>query len=287
MHKKIKFGYLGISLLFIWHKALAVDPVGTVIAVRGQVYAIAKSGEKRELQRKNVFYLHEIIETKDASTVQLRLKDNTFLSLRSNTKYTVDEFKFDATNPKESSYVGKLTEGVLISLSSTGQDATFNNHQLKTPIASISIRGTLYEAGIGHKKYKSGEIIGTGWVYAHSGKVSVTSSDQNKISRVGACGMLDGGNSNNNACICSAKGILNQQNEFVPTSETRMKQISAQEIRRLVGKNIDTFALEVAAQAKATSNIPTSTTAGSAIQTEPVPSAEKTMSNNFLITCKN
>ena len=265
MNKKITIGYLGVLLLLICLKALAVDSVGAVIAVRGKVYAITTTGEKRELYRKGAFYLHEIIETSDNGSVQLRLKDNTLVSLRANTKYSVKEFNFDAAKPNASSYVGKLTEGVLISLSSPGQNATFANHQLQTPMATIAIRGTLYEAGVSYnKKNNNNEVVGTGWVHTYSGKVSVTSGNQTKI--------LNGNNKNTNACIYTAIGTLNQQNEFVPTAgkEIALEQISTKEISQRIGGNVEGLALEVTSLENPVSSTQTITTTTPTALSQPV-----------------
>ncbi|HBS51458.1 MAG TPA: hypothetical protein DEA62_00455 [Coxiellaceae bacterium] len=137
--------------LFIWIDAMAAPvsvPVGTVVAAQGKVYAQNKAGVKRLLQRRSEFYLHEIIMTQDKdSNAQLRLKDDTIITLKPNTKYAVNEFNLDAKNPKNNRYVANLVEGALISLSGQGKNnKAQDNHLLKTPVITIAIRGTAFEA---------------------------------------------------------------------------------------------------------------------------------------------
>lgn len=133
-------------------------PVGDVIAVRGKVFATNVTGAvKRTLKRHSEFYVGEIIVTKDNSAAQLNLIDGTIISLRPNTKYAVNEFILDKNNPSKNRYVGKLMEGVLISMSGQGQNSTNKNHYLRTPAVTAAIKGAFYSAGFGVGSEQDGQ----------------------------------------------------------------------------------------------------------------------------------
>lgn len=141
------FFLLPTLFFFIWLEAAAVDSVGTVIAVRGTVYAENKVGVKRSLQRRSKFYLYETIKTQENSQAQLKLKDDTLISLKPHTGYFVSVFKVDKKNAKNNRYIGNLVEGVLISMSGQGENSSHAHHVLKTPVVTIAVRGTLFECG--------------------------------------------------------------------------------------------------------------------------------------------
>ncbi len=134
-----------ISLVLLIPTTLwAAQDVGMVIMSRGDVRT-ENSKESRPLKRKSRIFLKDTIITKKDSQAQLRINDGTIISIKPNTKYSVDEFNLDKKNPRNNKYVGKIIEGALISLSSRGEDTTHRNHTIKTPVVSIAIRGTLFE----------------------------------------------------------------------------------------------------------------------------------------------
>jgi len=158
MIRKMSF-LVGVILFFVGVNAIAAEAVGTIIASRGKVYVAGNNGAvKRSLHRKSKIYLKEMVVTNKDSAVQLRLRDDTIISLRPNTKYAVNEFVFDKKEPENNRYLGELIEGVLVSLSGQGKNSEYDNHLLKTPVVTIAIRGTFYEAGIKIKDFKKSKF---------------------------------------------------------------------------------------------------------------------------------
>ena len=154
----------GLVLLMLVGIALAMPMqsstkvVGTVIASRGEVMGIADSGKSRLLKRRSEVLLGETIVTKESGYLQFRLKDGTLISIKPNTKYVVEEFQLDPTNAANNKYVGRLLEGVLISLSGRGESSTHRNHIVKTPVVSIAIRGTMFEVSANTTKLAGAEL---------------------------------------------------------------------------------------------------------------------------------
>ena len=150
MGKKVIL-FMLLSVISAVGFAASSGPVGAVIITKGNVFVLSGTS-KRQLQRKSEIYLNELITTDIGGYAQLRLNDGTILSLNPDTKYAVDEFNLDKNNPKNNRYVGRLIQGALVSLSSQGKDTTHSNHIVKTPIVTISIRGTLFATGFLAKK---------------------------------------------------------------------------------------------------------------------------------------
>jgi len=193
----------GVFLLFWFNDTIAADnSVGIVIATQGKVYAEVAGG-KRLLQRSNKIFLHEIISTQDNSSIQIRLNDNSVLSLKPNTKYSIKEFNLDKKDPKNSNYVGGLVSGVLISLS-----GDISNHSLKIPVASITIRGTLYESGFITKSRDEGEVAALGYTSVPKGELHLSVGDQK--------GDITSADPSRNASIYTAIGNLDSSGGFQP-----------------------------------------------------------------------
>lgn len=70
--------------------------------------------------------------------------DKGFISLRPNTKVTVELYRYDATKPKDTQIRLNLHHGVMRSVSGQGAQAARDKYRLNTPVAAIGIRGTDY-----------------------------------------------------------------------------------------------------------------------------------------------
>lgn len=117
------------------------DIVGRVISVQGNAYAKSQAGEQRVLHRRDGIHLRETLTTSTSTKMTLMLTDETILTLLPNTEYSVQELKYDRNNPKDTKYVGNFVKGALYTISGAGDP---NNHELKTPLTTIGVRGTKY-----------------------------------------------------------------------------------------------------------------------------------------------
>lgn len=263
MFKKIAFS-VTIIFSFICVEVMAADAVGTVIAAQGQVYAVNSSGTKRLLERRSEFYLQEVIATEGNSTAQLKLKDDTIISLKPSTKYSVSDFNLDAKDPKNNRYVGKLVEGVLISLSGQGKNSTHDNHQLKTPVVTIAIRGTLYETGFKTKKYShkaqgiANTTLGIGWASVEDGAVAVRGGGKEFD--------INAKDLSNNACFITAAGRVDKRGRFKvsPKVAVAITPMSDKQMRGLVTKVMNAPSNENIISIVPTSSVTTNTGSTSA-----------------------
>lgn len=149
MNKKLIFIFtIFISMLLSGIVSAQPASAGIVIAVQGNAYAQNQAGARRLLHRRDGIYVNEVITTGDGSKMTLMLKDETILTLLPDTEYSVQAMKFDDKNPQNSQYVGNFVKGALFTISGAGNP---KNHELKTPLTTIGVRGTKYLVYTGSK----------------------------------------------------------------------------------------------------------------------------------------
>ena len=135
-------------MLLIALRVMAVEPetAGQVIIASGDVYALTPQGVQRPLQRRSPFYVGETIRTVAASTVQLRFTDGALMSLHEDSELKVDDYRFQNKGGEGDRSVSTLIKGGLRTITGVigKQDAAA--YRVSTPVATIGVRGTHYEA---------------------------------------------------------------------------------------------------------------------------------------------
>ncbi|WP_026375220.1 FecR family protein [Aestuariibacter salexigens] len=136
---------LGVFCLAIsCFTAVAQSPdAGKAIIARGDVIA-SQADASRELQRRDPVFLEDNVLTGVQSAAQLRMADGGLLSLQAETELAIANYEFDPDS-LQGSVLMRLISGGLRTVTGklqTGKD----NYRLDTPLASIGVRGTHYEA---------------------------------------------------------------------------------------------------------------------------------------------
>lgn len=121
-------------------------PAGQVIVASGTVEALAPGGEARALRRRSPFYSGETIRTAAASEVQLRFADGALLSLRADSEFRVDDYRYENDGGAGDRSVSTLIKGGLRTITGVIGKQDPQAYQVKTPVATIGVRGTHYEA---------------------------------------------------------------------------------------------------------------------------------------------
>ena len=129
--------------------ALSGAQVGTSAAVRGQVFVRAGTeGLQRRAAVSQSIHLQDQILTKQESAIQILLLDQSVFTVGENCRLVVDRFVYDPDRG-----VGEMTASVLkgafrfMSGKIGGNDPTAAT--VKTPSATLGIRGTFLEAVVG------------------------------------------------------------------------------------------------------------------------------------------
>src|ERR1700719_2202161 len=115
--------------------AFAEGKIGVAAAVQNQVF-----GNSQPLSNGSGIFANERIRTGEASTAQLQFVDQTNLSVGPKSEVVLDRFVYDPNSGK-GNVVVQTGRGVFRWVSGS-QDPT--SYQIKTPAATIGIRGTMF-----------------------------------------------------------------------------------------------------------------------------------------------
>lgn len=110
--------------------------VGQVQVIRDQTPTNLSVGQK--------IYEGAVLETGNNGYLYIQTVDKGFISLRPQTRVTVELYRFDARNPAASQIRIVLHKGVMRAISGQGAQAARDKYRLNTPVAAIGIRGTDY-----------------------------------------------------------------------------------------------------------------------------------------------
>ncbi len=124
--------------------------IGIVKQVNGQAFIIRKD-ERIDCKIGDEIFQHDILETNNAGSMGVTLKDNTRLSLGPKSRLSLNEFVF---NPKqeEFSFVTTIIRGTLVYISGIMSKLSPESVSIKTPTATVGIRGTRLVIKIGDEE---------------------------------------------------------------------------------------------------------------------------------------
>ena len=134
-------------LLGSWVQAVAPEPAGMVVAVRGEVTVTRADGKAAPLALKDAVFQSDTLKTGDRGRVQVCFTDETILSLGRNTQIQITECVF-----KRSEGQGALSlnvnEGVFRIVGGAIMKIAPENFKTTTPTATIGIRGSSFAAEV-------------------------------------------------------------------------------------------------------------------------------------------
>lgn len=163
------------GLLMVWtlllFSATAAEPAaGKTIMALGEVLANAAQ-HSRPLQRRAPVFAQDVLQTGVASAGQFRMGDGGLLSLQAETVLAVQQYQLAADGSADQVQL-ELLEGGLRTI--TGAlPPQGRQYQLRTPLATLGVRGTHYEAVL-----QQGDLYLAGWDGSIDIVVTVPGSDQ-------------------------------------------------------------------------------------------------------------
>src|SRR5699024_7525117 len=142
-----KIAQLGaIVLLGAFSPSMAATKVaGTTVFVNGHVVAMAPATASRELVKGDEIFNQDRIETAANGRAQLRFSDGGLVSLLPNTMFSVEEYFYEDDAESDSAVFGLLKGGLRTVTGAVGK-TNHEEYELKTPVATLGIRGTEYTA---------------------------------------------------------------------------------------------------------------------------------------------
>ncbi len=139
----LRFVVLGLAAVIACFEAHAAAPgesIGSAVAIKNEVTA-AFAGESRRLQKDDPVKQDEIIEVGADGLGELQFKDNTKLALGPGARMTLDKFVYDPAK-SNGSIVVNLIKGTFRFITGVAAKPAY---VIKTPTASISVRGTVFD----------------------------------------------------------------------------------------------------------------------------------------------
>lgn len=136
---------ISFSLLILGYssQSFALENAGKTIVARGQVEA-KNQQDSRKLNRRSPIFSADTVITGENSNTQLRMIDGGLLSLQQQTQLVVENYQYDQVND-EGSITLNLLKGGLRTVTGALKKSG-NRYTMQTPIASIGVRGTHFEA---------------------------------------------------------------------------------------------------------------------------------------------
>lgn len=162
-------------------------PVGRVVWVKGDsLKATMANKEVRLLQKQSIIYLHDVLTTNADTTAEIVFTDNTLMTFQPNTKFSIDQYSF--SRQKKNNSVGKsvmqLIEGGFRTITGLIAKTNSSDYQVKTPIATIGVRGTDYAIYIKNGELYVAHYAGTPCVTSGISPASLCLDNKNPYARV-------------------------------------------------------------------------------------------------------
>lgn len=151
-------------------QALA-ETAGKVSFVTGNVTATAQDGQSRALKRGDAINGGDRIETR-GGRLQIRFTDGGFVALQPNTVFGVDQYLYANKAPEETSLFFSLLRGGMRTVTGAIGKVNKQSYKVRTPVATIGIRGTGYRATTDNNRTLVS--VGTGLVNVENGFGNVT-----------------------------------------------------------------------------------------------------------------
>nr|CAA6821282.1 MAG: FecR family protein [uncultured Thiotrichaceae bacterium] len=173
----------------------AEEPLGKTILARGSVTADRNSA-KEALKRLSPVFQQDVLRSGSGARAQFRMVDDALINLQENSVLNLKEYKLDSADGNGSVLMDLISGGLRTVTGVVGKKDK-KDYQLRTPTATIGIRGTMYEVGIVSDGMYVGAWSGDIWIRSHSGKCDVELGDnfKNRFAFVdvqGICRMLQG-----------------------------------------------------------------------------------------------
>ena len=121
--------------------------IGEVSLVLGKALIRSDDGSRSDVSRGMVISVGDEIETRANGHVHIRFIDNALVSVRPNSRLSIDRYEFDASRPERSAVKFSLSDGVTRAISGEAAKAARDRFRLNTPVAAIGVRGTDFVVG--------------------------------------------------------------------------------------------------------------------------------------------
>lgn len=132
--------------LLLWTSLAWAGVAGTVTHLSGALFAHKPDGAIKALAVKSEVESGDTLVAEKNTYAQLRFLDNSQITLRPGTTFKIEKFAFESGKPEADAAAFNLVKGGLRSVSGELGKRNREKFELKTPGATIGIRGTTFTA---------------------------------------------------------------------------------------------------------------------------------------------
>ena len=211
---------------FLSGQALA-ESAGHVSFVYGPVTAVTHDGQTRTLHRGDEVDGGDRIST-SSGRVQIRFTDGGFVALQPNTIFGVDQYIYANKKPEDTSVFFNLVRGGMRTITGVIGHINKDSYRVKTPVATIGIRGTSFTADINGDSLDVTVNLGSVIVTNDQGNITLIAGQSavvqpntapqqtNNETNVGAPGPGSGGSSSSSSSSTQPTAGNQQQTGGLP-----------------------------------------------------------------------
>jgi hypothetical protein len=137
---------LWLALMCLGAHAWAGQVAGTVMQLSGPLMAKKADGKVKILAIKSEVEQGDTLLTEKETYALIRLIDNSEITLKPNTSFVIEHFSYTAEQPDGDHAIFSLIKGGLRSVTGLLGKRNKERFEMKTPAATIGIRGTTFVA---------------------------------------------------------------------------------------------------------------------------------------------
>ena len=127
----------------------AQGEAGRVNFASGIVQATNPDGVRRALAKGSIVMSGDTITTSSGSLAHIRFNDGAYVSLKPNSNFRIDEYRYEQEDTGKSRGFFSLLAGGLRTITGLIGKRDNNNYRMSTSVATIGIRGTHYDLDVG------------------------------------------------------------------------------------------------------------------------------------------
>lgn len=151
-----RFSMFAVAVLLFAPTGARADAIGDVVSVVPQA-SDQRGGAVQELSVNDLLEQNDRIVTTGDGSVYIHFIDDTVLTVGANSEVILDKFVFDGD--KARSAVIEITRGTLRFVTGSSDHSAY---QLKTPVATIGVRGTTIDVGYENDRMIYNTVEGVG-----------------------------------------------------------------------------------------------------------------------------
>lgn len=140
-------------LLLTFSTAWALS--GTIVEISGTARVMKASGQQAPAIRGDNLYEGDAVFTGALSNVQIRMVDNAVIWLRPQSEFRIDTYRTRQRGDASNSAALRLLVGSLRTITGSIAPSAGGSYTLNTPVATIGIRGTEFDAVHANPQYAS------------------------------------------------------------------------------------------------------------------------------------